>query len=57
MESKHLDKFIFDKEQRYEKRDIRVERVNKIYSNYSFKINGYIPVIQTKSPYDYDWLY
>lgn len=38
-------------------RNLRVKCVSDIYTGHTFKVNGHIPAIQTKSPYDNDWLY
>ena len=35
----------------------RVKIVTDIFNGHTFKVNFFQPVIQNKSPYDYDWLY
>lgn len=35
----------------------RVENVSDIFNGHTYKVNSFKPVIQNKSPYDYDWLY
>ncbi|MGC1204550.1 MAG: reverse transcriptase domain-containing protein [Flavobacteriaceae bacterium] len=38
-------------------RNVRVKKVSRIFNQHSYRVNSYISVIQTKSPYDNDWLY
>ena len=35
----------------------RVDQMKFIFGGYKFKVNGHIPVVENKSPYDNDWLY